>query len=437
MSGNSGPVKTLAARWIFPVEDEPIENGCIDLDGETIVGIGPRANRSVDLDFGNAAILPGLVNSHCHLELEAIDEDRHRWQPTDAPEFEVDWLRKVVKHRWLTDPESYADTAARNARDLVRSGTTLVADVTTAGASGPALVETPIRSVIFAEVIGLKRLRAMATNEAAWAWINAVEPALKRAERSEKAFRQKIGLSPHAPYSTAGWIYLQAATSGMPLTTHLAEMPEEGQLLANGTGPLRDFLEEIGAWPEDDEFRPIGPNPIDYVRHKDLRKSDWLIAHGNYFEESDLWKLAPASLQPGQRIAVAYCPRTAHRFGHRAHPYRQLLERGAIVCLGTDSLASSPTLSILDEMRFLRGADPNLPGSVILAMATLFGAWALRADDFCGSLKPGKRGDLCVIALPDRDQKISAHELVLDSDLPVVATWLDGQEVAQFGEPVE
>jgi len=391
MSGTPGPVKTLAARWIFPVEDDPIENGCIDLSGETIVGIGPRANRSVDLDFGNAAILPGLVNAHCHLELEPIEETGQKRKPTDAPESEVDWLRKVVKHRWLTDPESYSDTAARNVRELVRTGTTLVADITTAGASGPALVESPIRSAIFAEVIGLKRLRAMATNESAWAWINAVEPALKRAESSEKAFRQKIGLSPHAPYSTAGWIYHQAATSGLPLTTHLAEMPEETQLLATGEGPLREFLEEIGAWPEDDDFRPIGPNPIDYVRHKDLRNSDWLIAHGNYFEESDLWKLAPASLKPDQRIAVAWCPRTAHRFGHRRHPYRQLLERGAIVCLGTDSLASSPTLSILDEMRFVREVDPDLPGSVVLAMATLFGAWALRADDFCGSLKSGKR----------------------------------------------
>jgi cytosine/adenosine deaminase-related metal-dependent hydrolase len=86
-------------------------------------------------------------------------------------------------------------------------------------------------------------------------------------------------------------------------------------------------------------------------------------------------------------------------------------------------------------MRFVRTIDPDLSGSVILAMATLFGAWALRADDFCGSLKAGKRGDLCVIALPEKDDQGKPHELILDSDLPVVATWLDGQEVASFGGP--
>lgn len=246
-----------------------------------------------------------------------------------------------------------------------------MADITTAGASGPALVETPIRSTIFAEVIGLKRLRAMATNEAAWAWINAVEPALKRAESSEKAFRQKIGLSPHAPYSTAGWIYHQAATSGLPLTTHLAEMPEETQLLATGTGPLHNFLEEIGTWPDDDDFRPIGPNPIDYVRHKDLRKSDWLIAHGNFFEESDLWKLASfcnqASTSPW---LIALGRPTGSATGHI--PIASCSNGARSCAWARTSLASSPTLSILDEMRFLRGVDPNLPGSVILAMATLF-----------------------------------------------------------------
>ena len=143
----------------------------------------------------------------------------------------------------------------------------------------------------------------------------------------------------------------------MPLTTHLAEMPEELEVLEFGTGPLKEFLEEIGAWPGLEEWKPIGHKPLDYVRHKVLRGADWLIAHANYLDEKDLWQLSPAALKPNQRVAVAYCPRTAHRFGHRNHPFRGLLERGAIVCLGTDSRASSPSLSILDEMRFLKAQN--------------------------------------------------------------------------------
>ena len=426
MSPREGPVLTLAARWLFPVEGDPLESACIDIRGGRIVAIGPREGRLIDIDYGNAGIIPGFVNAHCHLELEPLEDDG--WKLGDEPQNEVEWLKQVVKQRWLTDPESYAETAIKNASQLVKFGTTLVADITTAGASGPALVETPIRSVIFAEMIGLKRLRAMTTNEAAWAWVNAVEPALKRDKPTDGSFRQRIGLSPHAPYSTAGWIYHQAVGSGMPLTTHLAEMPEELELLEQGTGPLKDFLDEIGAWPGLEEWKPIGHKPLDYVRHKDLRGADWLIAHGNYLDEKDLWQLSPAALKPNQRVAVAYCPRTAHRFGHRNHPFRGLLERGAIVCLGTDSKASSPNLSILDEMRFLKSQNPDLAGSLILAMGTLFGAWALRADEFCGSLKIEKKADLAVVALPNQEEgNTDPYCLIFNSDLPVVATWQDGE----------
>ena len=62
-------------------------------------------------------------------------------------------------------------------------------------------------------------------------------------------------------------------------------------------------------------------------------------------------------------------------------------------------------------------------------MATLFGAWALRAETTTGSLKPGKSADLAVIALPDRDAD-DPHDLLLDSDLPVVATAFEGDFVS-------
>ena len=103
-----------------------------------------------------------------------------------------------------------------------------------------------------------------------------------------------------------------------------------------------------------------------------------------------------------------------------------MLERGVVVCLGTDSLASAPTLSILDEMRFLSRADASLSGELLLTMATLFGAWALRAETVTGSLKPGKSADLAVVALPDREAD-DPHDLLLDSHLPVVATAFGGE----------
>ncbi len=204
-------------------------------------------------------------------------------------------------------------------------------------------------------------------------------------------------------------------------------MPEELRLLESQDGPMRRFLEEIGAW--DDEWEPIGPRPADYIRRGDLRNADWLIAHGNYLEPDDFWQLRPEAAPDGHRVAVAFCPRTHARFGHAAHPYRAMLERGVIVCLGTDSLASCESLSILDELRFLHRRDESLSGSLLLTMATLFGAWALRAETTTGSLKPGKSADLAIVALPDCHEA-DPFRLLLESNLPVVGTVFEGDLVA-------
>lgn len=405
---------TLAARYVFPVEGDPIADGLVTIDGSRIVSVGPRQGESPDLDLGNVAIIPGLVNAHTHLELDALDGQ------TTFPEDQLRWLRRVIDQRRHRTPEQLAQAAARNLQAAIEAGTTTLADTTTAGLSWPAIAGAPVRAVVFAEVIGLKRMRGLETHQEAWDWIASVKP------ENVIAANARPGLSPHAPYSTAGWLFYKAAASRLPLSTHLAELPEERALLAQRDGSLRRFLEELGAW--DDDWEPIGPSPADYVRQGELRQADWLIAHGNYFEPSEFWQFRPGAAPEGQRVAIAFCPRTHARFGHACHPYRSMLERGVIVCIGTDSLASAPTLGVLDEIRFLARVDESLGGPLLLTMATLFGAWALRAETVTGSLKPGKAADLAIVPLPDRDES-DPHRLVLDSDLPVLATMYEGRFV--------
>ncbi len=408
---------TLQARFVFPVESPPIENGCVTIKEGRIAWVGPASAREGDIDLGNTAIVPGFVNAHTHLELDPLDdEDGSGWNDDM-----VGWLRRVVGQRRRTTEEMLRAAAVCNLASAIAAGTTLVADVTTAGASWPAVAAAAVRGVVFAELIGLKRERGLDTSEAAWRWLGTIRP------ENQVAACARPGLSPHAPYSTAGWLYHKAAGSRMPLTTHLAEFPEELRLLDRHDGPLREFLEDIGAW--DDDWDQIGPRPSDYIRKGELRRADWLIAHGTYLDPDDFWQLRPEAAPDGQRVAVAYCPRTHARFGHAPHPYRRLIDRGAIVCIGTDSLASTPTLSILDELRFLHARDASIPGGLLLAMGTLFGAWALRADSTTGSLKPGKSADLAVISLPDRDDR-DPFTLLFESAEPVESTLFEGDFVA-------
>ena len=137
----------------------------------------------------------------------------------------------------------------------------------------------------------------------AWKWLGSIRP------ETQVAACARPGLSPHAPYSTAGWLYHKAVASRMPLSTHLAEMPEELRLLQYRDGPLRGFLEDLGAW--DDEWEPIGPRPADYVRKGELRNADWLIAHGTYLEPDDFWQLRPEAAPEGHRVADRLLPQDA------------------------------------------------------------------------------------------------------------------------------
>jgi cytosine/adenosine deaminase-related metal-dependent hydrolase len=333
----------------------------------------------------------------------------------------------VVSQRRGTTPEATQATTEANLAAALAAGTTLVADISVAGSSWPIVSRASLRSTVFAEILGLGRERAMQTSSAAWAWLTAIG---HRGEGStDPASLARPGLSPHAPYSTAGWLYERAASSALPLTTHLAELPEESALLGHRRGPLREFLESIGAW--DDDWEPVGPRPADYARRGPLKRADWIIAHATHYEPSEFWQLRPEAAPPGYRTAVAYCPRTHARFrGDRPHPFRAMLERGVVVALGTDSLASSPSLSVLDEARFLHRTHPDLSGRLLLTMATLFGAWALRREDVTGSLTTGKSADLALVPLPNRGDPADPHSLVLESDLPVRATVFQGRLVA-------
>jgi cytosine/adenosine deaminase-related metal-dependent hydrolase len=379
--------------------------------------VGSSRERAGDLDLGNVAIVPGFVNAHTHLELTRLQSNG---QPSPGSENEVSWLRRVVDHRRNGSEQSLKEAVERNLRACIEAGTTLLADTTTAGLSWEHIATSPIRAVVFAELIGLKRYRGLQTSDAAWNWLATIRP------ENQVAACARPGLSPHAPYSTSDWLYHKAAASRLPLATHLAEMPEELRLLQHRDGPLRQFLEDLDAW--DDDWEPIGPRPGDYVRRGELRNADWLIAHGTYFDPSEFWQLRPEAAPDGHRVAIAFCPRTHARFGHASHPYRALLEKGVVVCLGTDSLASSPSLSILDEIRFLHRRDPSLSGELLLTMATLFGAWALRAETTTGSLRSGKSADLAIIPLPDRSDR-DPYRLVLESDEPVLATVFEGDFV--------
>jgi cytosine/adenosine deaminase-related metal-dependent hydrolase len=387
---------TLTARWIFPVDGPPLPNGTVTVAGERIVAVQSAGERTADLDLGNAAVLPGLVNAHTHLDLSGL-----RGLSPPTPDFTV-WLRQVIAYRRSRSSEQVQDDIRSGLAEALGFGTTLVGDISGDGGAWDLLAAAPIRAVVFREFLGLPKSRASTSWERLDDWL---------ARHSDTATCRR-GVSPHAPYSVRASLFFAASTSGVPAAVHLAESAGEHELLMLRRGPFVSFLQELGVWAPDglaQDFAQIlrlfsGASPA-------------LFVHCNYL---------PADAPVPRNGSIVYCPRTHAAFGHSPHPFRDFLARGLRVALGTDSLASNPDLSVLGELRFLQQRFPDVPGRVLLRMATLSGAEALGWGDETGSLTPGKSADLAVLSLPDEDQA-NPHDLVLCSAAPVRAVLCRGR----------
>ena len=378
---------TLTARWILPVSGPPLERGTVTVAGDTIIAVEPHGSRAADLDLGNVAVIPGLVNAHTHLDLSSV---------SGRIPFNGDftnWLRGVIAYRRSMTTEQVEIAVRAGLAESLSHGVTLLGDISGDGSSWDVLAAAPLRAVVFRELIGLPSDRARA------AWMGLLRWRL--AERQTLSCR--AGVSPHAPYSVNASIIRAAAWNGFPLSIHLAETAAELELLERHTGPFVPFLKEVGAWyPES-----LAPS-LDWV----LWRTDWspcvLYVHCNF--------LPADSVIPPQGTVV-YCPRTHAYFSHPPHPFRDFLKRGVRVALGTDSRASNPDLDLFAEARFLHQQYPDFPCSTLLWMATLAGAEALGWADVTGSLAPGKSADLVALPLPDRDDA-DPYQLLFEADLP-------------------
>jgi aminodeoxyfutalosine deaminase len=387
--------KPLTARYLFPVAGPPLAGGIVTIAGEKIAAVEPAGARTADIDLGNAAILPGFVNAHTHLDLSGM---RSRCPPT--AHF-TDWLRQVIANRRQQNPQQVEADIHAGIAECLRTGTTLVGDISSGGLSWSLLAQSKLRAVVFWEMLGLPLDRA----RQAW------QQWLQWQDQHHDSPTCRRGLSPHAPYSIHHELIGDAAATHLPLAIHLAETKAELELLADHSGPFQGFLSELGVWD------PTGLTPsVDEILRTTAQARYMLYIHANYL---------PPHVSIPSNGTIVYCPRTHAAFGHPPHPFREFLARGVRVALGTDSLASNPDLDLLAEMRFIHRRFPDFPGDALLRMGTLSGAEALGWTDETGSLEPGKSADLIVVPLPN--EEAPPHRLLFESDLPVSRTMVAGQ----------
>jgi cytosine/adenosine deaminase-related metal-dependent hydrolase len=360
-------VTELSAAWVLPVDGPPIEGGVVRWEGGAIVSVGPgRAERH----FPDAAIVPGFVNAHSHLEyaVYAGFADGSAFGP---------WIETHMERKARLGRDEMHAIARCGVADSLGSGITTTADYSFSGAAATAAAELGLRAIVYLEVFGGSASDAARSFEE------------KRATLGETSLVQ-LGVSPHAPYSCSLEVYDWCLSLGIPVGTHLAESANENEWLEHGTGPLSAIAPFLQP--------PTGRRAVATL--EPVLGPDLLCAHCVEVTDAEIALLAERG------VPVAHCPRSNALLGCGVAPLTALRESGVCVGLGTDSPASAPSFDVFEEMRAAvyaaRGRERRadaLHATDALRLATAEAARALRIDDRVGTLTPGKRADLAVVSL--------------------------------------
>ncbi|UJS22284.1 MAG: amidohydrolase family protein [Candidatus Brocadia sp.] len=440
-------MKMIRAKYLIPEPERCIENGAVAVEDARIHRVGTfdeiKTLPDVDaiIDLGNAVILPGLINIHTHLDLTHL---HNRIKPTSNF---THWVFQLLGARIRWKEADYTASIEKGIRCSVEAGTTTVADIANTEYSFSVLRKSPLRKVVFKEVIDLnpdhaEDVLAKAQSElAGFGYDGAVpvginDPPVSPGKPGDDAGEIRgrhdlfcVGLSPHAPYSVSKELYRLVAQfarqKGLPLCTHIAETRDEIEFLTKGAGNFPTFLRQLRAMPPD--WQPPGLTPIHYLKETGILENHPLLIHCNYITDAEI------SLIRSSGASVAFCPRSHRFFGHTNHPLPRLLGCGVNVGLGTDSLASNDTLSILDEMKFLFLHDAISPKTLI-SMATINGAKALGWELRVGRIREGFEADLCGIRLPDGDTR-GVYGQLFDAGSKNIFTMISGVVCYQASSP--
>ena len=409
------PVTIFRARHVFPVTQEAIADGAVVVADGRILAVGSYAtirarypNARLN-DLGDQALFPGAINAHTHLELTA-----HAGAVPEGLSF-ADWIVALVRVSRRRTPQDFSEAARLGVRMLLDSGTAAIGEICTHGQSVEPLVESGLHGVVYYELLGVDPSLA--------------DELLARGQRQIAIWRERypgsslrFGLSLHTPYTVSARLFELASAwcrhEGVPLCIHAAESPAESQWLATGDGPIADTIYAGAGWPRDPDAAP-GCSPVEYLDRLGALEAHPLLVHGVRVDAHDLLTLAEKD------IAVAHCPRSNAWLGCGRLPYGAYRRAGVRLALGTDSLASSPSLSLWDEAAAAyathAAAGDDAQPSELLRHATLDGAAALGLDAELGSLDVGKLAQLACASLS------SLSERDREDERSVLAALIDGR----------
>lgn len=359
----------------------------------TIKAIIPIKDAGENVQKIEGIILPGLVNTHCHLELSHMKGiiPEHTGLP--------DFILKIVNERHFPEEEIVA-AIAQGEVEMLQEGIVAVGDISNNALTAAQKQKGNLAYHTFVEISGWKPAIAeprFANALQVLSQFRLIEAAASLNPLKNSGKSLKSSFSPHAPYSVSSelWQMMMPHFEGNTVTIHNQETPAENELFLKGTG---DFVHMYHAMNIDQtHFSPTGQNSLPSYFPQLKNAKNILLVHNTTTNESDINFATQLAKQHSQDLYYTVCVNANLYIENKLPPIELLRSKNAAIVLGTDSLSSNHQLSILSELKTISKNFPSIPLEEMLNWATLNGAKALQMDNIFGSFGIGKKPGVIAI----------------------------------------
>ena len=372
-------MKKISADYIFPGNSVPIKNGVIVIAENGVIEtiLNPEFDEINwdDVEVHEGIICPGFVNTHCHLELSYL-----KGQLTEKTKLHG-FVKEIIALRNNSSPEFRENAIKLAEQEMLKNGIVAVGDISNGDSTFSQKEKSILKYHTFVEVFGSDPKIA--------------NDAFKHSEEIYNSYfnKKNASITPHATYSVSDnlvkLINEHSTKNNSLISIHNQETASENTYFEKGEGEIFEFLEISKK--HNNQFKPTKKTalPSSLGKYKDLNKI--LLVHNTFTVKEDIdW-----AKKYSNHIYWCFCP-NANEYIEGKQPNYSLFTNEKCT-IGTDSLASNWSLSILDELKTISKKDPSISLTTLLKWATFNGAQFLGFSKL-GSIKKGKSPGLNLIS---------------------------------------
>lgn len=371
-------MKRFSAQYIITNTGIPLKRGVITTeDNGRIVSIentSGNLKEERNTEYYNGIIIPGFVNCHCHLELSHMKGSVSKGTGLG------DFIGQIRNSRY-SNKEIMLRSSFSEDNYMYKEGIELCADICNTADTFHMKKDSRINYINLIEVFGLDREKAVKR-------MNEVNNVAAEARVNELIY----SLVPHSVYSmslTLLRLLKSESLNNRVTSVHFMETRGEESFLTERTGNLMNTYEQSGLLPKNLE---TAINHEDAILNEITPSGNLILVHNTFTGRETVKRL-----RERKNLFYCVCPNSNLYIENTLPPLNMLLEEGCEIVVGTDSLASNSTLSILEELKTLQLSFPETSIEKLIAWATINGARALASDDRFGSIEPGKIPGLLVL----------------------------------------